>query len=268
MEQDRTTNGLEELVRLMNLQEERVLAMWEDEHRSGLVNPALDKAIRTQKELLLDVLQLLFDLGLEDCKRHTPWEHTVMLRKRYANQKAEVAKCYAEVEEILDKRLGKLRQADAHPGERTTDAQANEADDCNEIDNRAEPLTALSPRQAVQSASLVEKLVKLENIQDQRVLALREEENRLGFINPGLDTAIRLQKELLLSIQGVAFDLALERYQRRTPREQIAAYREQEERNQRATYEAYKGLEEFFSQDSVQRRLAKLADDETLGHGR
>ena len=32
MKQDRTTNVLEELVRLMNLQDERVLVIWADEH--------------------------------------------------------------------------------------------------------------------------------------------------------------------------------------------------------------------------------------------
>jgi hypothetical protein len=229
------------------------------------VNPALDKAIKTQKELLLDVLQLLFDLGLEDCKRHTPWEHIVMLRKRYENQEAEVAKCYAEIEEILDKRLGKLRQADAHPGERTTDAEANEAADCNGTDNRAEPVGPVSPAKAVQSASILDNLANLVDIQDQRVLALREEENKLGFINPGLDSAISLHKELLLSFQGVAFDLALDRYQRRTPREQIAAYWEQKEQTQRQLAEANKAFEENLRKPSVQRRLAKLAADETLG---
>ena len=253
MEQDRPTTVLEELVRLMNLQEGRVLAMWADERKSGLVNPGLDKAIRTQKELLLSILKLLFDLGLEDCKRHTPWEHIVMLRKRYANQKAEVAECYAKVNEILDNRL-------AHLKERTTDAEANEAADCNETDNRAEPAGPVSPAIAIRAVSVLEKLENSVNIQEQRVLALREEENQLGFINPGMDSAIRLHKELLLSIQGVLFDLAFDRYQRRTPREQIAAYWEQKQESQRQLAEAYKTFEENLRKPSVQRRLAKLRD--------
>ena len=232
------------------------------------MNPALDRAIRTQKEVLLSILNLLFDLGLEDRKRYTPWEHIVAVEWRRAERGARCAEAYAKAEKILAESLGKRWQPDSHLKERMTDGEANEAADCNEIDNGAEPVGRVSPTRALRAISVLEKLANLVDIQDQRVLELREEENKVGFINPRLDSAISLHKELLLSIQGSAFDLALDRYHRRSPREQMAEYWEQEQHNQRMTYEAFKAVEEILSQDSVERRLEKLAADETLGDGR
>jgi len=245
MKQNRTTNTLEELVRLMNLQDERVLAMYEGERKSGFVNPALDRTIRTQKELLRNILELLFDLGLEDCKRHM-WEHIVMVEKRRAEESARVWEVYLKAQKIFKEHFAKGSQVAASSNARIMEAEANEAPDANGTDNRAEPVDPLAPAKAVAAESVLEKLADLLNLQDQRVLALHEEENKLGFINPRLDSAISLHKELLLSFQRMAFDLALDRYQRRTPREQVAEFWEQEQRNQKIVREVYTAAKEAF----------------------
>jgi hypothetical protein len=247
MENNRATNVLEELVRIMNLQDERVLAMWAEERKSGLVNPALDRAIKTQKDLLLSIPELLFDLGLEHCKRHIPWEHIVNVETRRAEREARYAEVVREAKEILEKRLGKRWQADAHLKERTTNAQTCPPADSSGTDGRAEPLDAVSSGEALQGASVLEKLVKLANIQDERVLALSAEENKSGFINPGLDSAIRLHRELLVSLQALTFDLGVEEYKRRTPREQVADYWEREQRRETRLQEILTAAKEAIS---------------------
>ena len=93
---------------------------------------------------------------------------------------------------------------------------------------------------------VLDELVKLANIQDERMLAMRAQEQKSGFINPHLDTAIRVHKDLLVSIQEMRFDLGLDEYKRRTPREQIAAAAEKEARLQRQVYEACEAMEEIF----------------------
>lgn len=99
---------------------------------------------------------------------------------------------------------------------------------------------------------MLEELVKLANIQDERVLALREEERNSGFINPRLDAAISLHKKLLLSILEIRFDLGLDPFLRRTPEEQLKALREKDELAQKHLYEAYTAAEKIF-----ERRLGK-----------
>jgi hypothetical protein len=257
MAHDRATNGLEELVRVANLQEERVLATWTEERKSGLMNPRLETMIRIQKELLLSIPELLFDLGLEDCKRRTPWEHTVMVERRRAEADARCAETIRTAEEILE-RLSKRPQADAHLNERTTDAETCPPPDLNGTHSQAEPLAAVSSSEAVRGASALEKLVNLVNLQDERVLALRAEENELGFVNPRLDSAIRLHRELLVSAEALMFDLGIQRYQRRSPREQVAEYWEQEQRNQRTIYEVYKDADEILSQAFAKLERASL----------
>jgi hypothetical protein len=96
--------------------------------------------------------------------------------------------------------------------------------------------------------TVLNELVKLANIQEERVLAMRAQERKSGFINPRLDTAIRVHQDLLVSLQAMRFDLGLDEYQRRTPREQIAAAAEKEERLQRQVYEACEHAEEIFRQ--------------------
>ena len=93
---------------------------------------------------------------------------------------------------------------------------------------------------------VLDELVKLANIQDERMLATRAQEQKSGFINPHLDTAIRVHKDLLVSIQEMRFDLGLDEYKRRTPREQIAAAAEKEARLQKQVYEAYEAAEKIF----------------------
>ena len=73
-----------------------------------------------------------------------------------------------------------------------------------------------------EASSVLDELVKLANIQDERVLAMRAEERKLGFINPRLDTAIRVHEHILLSIQRMRFDLGLDEYKRGIPRAQTA----------------------------------------------
>ena len=94
-------------------------------------------------------------------------------------------------------------------------------------------------------ASIVlDELVKLANIQDERVLAMRAEERKSGFINPRLDTAIRVHEHMLLSIQRMRFDLGLDEYKRGIPRAQTA---ESAAEVQVQVYEAYKAAEEIFT---------------------
>jgi hypothetical protein len=232
MAPDRATNALEEVVRLANLQEERVLATWAAERKSGLINPHLDTMIRIQKELLLSIPELLFDLGMEDCKRHTPWEHIATVERRRADADA---KC-AENLKTLEKLLGPRPEANALNG------RATNLDTCPPADlgshSRAEAIAAVSSNEDVQAASVLEKLVNLADIQDQRVLALSAEENKSEMTNPRLDNAIKLHHNLLVSVQALMFDLGLEKYARRTPREQVAEYWEQEQRNDRSLQEA------------------------------
>jgi hypothetical protein len=236
MAPDRATNALEELVRLADLQEERVLATWAAERKSGLINPRLDRMIRLQKELLLRIPELLFDLGMEDCKRHTPWEHIVSVERRRADADAECAENVKKALRTLEKLRGPRPDADALNG------RATNADTCPPADlgshTRAEAMAAVSSKEDVQAASVLEKLVNLADIQDQRVLALSAQENKSGITNPRLDNAIKLYQDLVVSVQALTFDLGLERYARRTPREQVAEYWEQEQRNDRSLQEA------------------------------
>jgi len=69
---------------------------------------------------------------------------------------------------------------------------------------------------------VLNELVKLANIQEERVLAMRAEERISGFINPHLDTAIRVLKDLLLNTQKMRFDLGLDEYKRNIPKVQTA----------------------------------------------
>jgi hypothetical protein len=248
MAHNRDTTALEELITVANLEEERVLAIWAEEQKSGLMNPRLDTMIRIQKELLLSVQEIFFDVGLDDYKRHTPSDHIVAVETRRAEQEARAAEAVREMEEIFEKHVGKWPQADAHLKERTTNAKTCPPADVNETDSRAERLAAVSCEDAVQGASVGEKLVKLANIQSQRVLALLAEENKSGFINPALDSVIRLHRELLVSIQALSIDLGLEQYKRRTPREQVADYWEQERRNEESVYEAITVTNKILSQ--------------------
>jgi hypothetical protein len=95
-----------------------------------------------------------------------------------------------------------------------------------------------------EASSVPEELEKLANIQDERVLAMRAEERKLGFINPRLDTAIRVHADILRSIQRMRFDLGLDEYKRGIPQAQTAESAAEE---QRQLYEALKVAEEIFA---------------------
>jgi len=95
-----------------------------------------------------------------------------------------------------------------------------------------------------EASDVLDELVKLANLQDERVLAMRAAERKLGFINPRLDTAIRLHVHLLLSVQRMRFDLGLDEYKRGIPQAQTA---ESAAEVQRQVYEAYKAAEEIFA---------------------
>jgi hypothetical protein len=71
-----TLDCLDELVELANIQKTRVLAMWEEERRSDSLNPSLNTAIRTYKDILLSVQEMKFDLGLDEYKRGIPRAQT------------------------------------------------------------------------------------------------------------------------------------------------------------------------------------------------
>jgi hypothetical protein len=71
----------------------------------------------------------------------------------------------------------------------------------------------MSSREAVQGASVLDKLGNLANVQDQRVLALRAEENKLVFVNPRLDRVIILYRELLVSVQALIFDRGVREFE-------------------------------------------------------
>jgi hypothetical protein len=202
MENNRDTSAIEELVRLMTLQDERVLAIWAEERRTGFMTHTLNTAIRTQKDLLLSILEVLFDLGLEDCKRHTRWEHTVMVETRRAEEEARGAELIARGKEAIEylrkqletpegreaaERFRKRFSPDVHLDERTSDADSQEAADCSQGDNRGESGAPAAPVAPIPAASILEKLMNLTNLQGQRVLALRAEESKLGFVNPALD---------------------------------------------------------------------------------
>ena len=94
---------------------------------------------------------------------------------------------------------------------------------------------------------VLNELVKLANIQEERVLAMGAEERMSGFINPHLDTAIRVLKDLLLNTQKMRFDLGLDEYKRNIPKVQTA---ESAAEVQRQVYEACKVLEEIFTRRS------------------
>ena len=91
---------------------------------------------------------------------------------------------------------------------------------------------------------VLNELVKLANIQEERVLAMRAEERISGFINPHLDTAIRVLKDLPLNTQKMRFDLGLDEYKRNIPKVQTA---ESAAEDQRRVYEAYKVAEEILT---------------------
>ncbi|PYX56280.1 MAG: hypothetical protein DMG76_15275 [Acidobacteria bacterium] len=73
---------------------------------------------------------------------------------------------------------------------------------------------------------------------------MRAEERISGFINPHLDTAIRVLKDLLLNTQKMRFDLGLDEYKRNIPKVQTA---ESAAEDQRRVYEAYKVAEEILT---------------------
>ena len=107
-----------------------------------------------------------------------------------------------------------------------------------------------------EASSVPEELEKLANIQDERVLAMRAEERKLGFINPRLDAAIRLHVHILLSIQRMRFDLGLDEYKRGIPQAQTA---ESAAEVQVQVYEAYKAAEEIFTRRLGTRDVVDVA---------
>lgn len=87
-----------ELIKLANIQEERVLAMWAEERKLGVINPHLNTAIRMYKDLLLSIQKLRFDLGLDEYRRGKLLEGTSP-----AEVQQQVTQAIAEVEQIFEK---------------------------------------------------------------------------------------------------------------------------------------------------------------------
>ena len=107
-----------------------------------------------------------------------------------------------------------------------------------------------------EASNMLDELVKLANIQDERVLAMRAEERKLRFINPRLDAAIRLHVHILLSIQRMMFDLGLDEYKRGIPQAETA---ESAAEKQRQLYEAFKVAEEIFTRRLGTRDVVDVA---------
>ena len=107
-----------------------------------------------------------------------------------------------------------------------------------------------------EASNMLDELVKLANIQDERVLAMRAEERKLRFINPRLDAAIRLHVHILLSIQRMMFDLGLDEYKRGIPQAETA---ESAAEVQRKLYEAFTVAEEIFTRRLGTRDVVDVA---------
>jgi hypothetical protein len=104
--------------------------------------------------------------------------------------------------------------------------------------------------------AVLDELVKLANLQDERVLAMRAQERKSGFINPRLDTAIRVHEHLLLNIQRMRFDLGLDEYKRGIPQTQTGARAAEV---QRQLYEAFTVAEEIFERRLGTRDVVDVA---------
>ena len=107
-----------------------------------------------------------------------------------------------------------------------------------------------------EASDVLDELMKVANIQGERVLAMRAEERKLGFINPRLDAAIRVHERILLSIQRMRFDLGLDEYKRGTPRAQTA---ESAAETQVQLYKAFKVAEEIFTRRFGTRDVVDVA---------
>ena len=107
-----------------------------------------------------------------------------------------------------------------------------------------------------EASDVLDELVKVANIQDERVLAMRAEERKLGFINPRLDAALRLHVHILLSIQEMKFDLGLDEYKRGVPQAQTA---ESAAEGQRELYKALNAAEEIFARRLGTRDVVDVA---------
>ena len=103
---------------------------------------------------------------------------------------------------------------------------------------------------------VLNELVKLANIQEERVLAMRAQERKSGFINPRLDTAIRVHEHLLLNIQRMRFDLGLDEYKRGIAQTQTAARAAEV---QRQLYEAFTVADEIFTRRFGTRDVVDVA---------
>ena len=107
-----------------------------------------------------------------------------------------------------------------------------------------------------EDSSVLDELVKLANIQDERVLAMRAQERKSGFINPRLDAAIRLHVHILLSIQKMMFDLGLDEYKRGVPQARTA---ESDAEVQRELYKGFMLAEEIFARRLGTRDVVDVA---------
>jgi hypothetical protein len=63
---------LGELVEIANLQKVRLLGLFEQERKSGLILPHLTTVLRDYKDLLVNIQDMQFDLGLDEFKRDQP----------------------------------------------------------------------------------------------------------------------------------------------------------------------------------------------------
>lgn len=93
-------NCHDELVRLANIQETRVLALVAQEQKSGSIILALNPLINDYTGLLLKIQKIRFDLGLDEYKRGKP------ITKEEADRRTQeqVFEAINTVEEIFRQR--------------------------------------------------------------------------------------------------------------------------------------------------------------------
>ena len=116
-----------------------------------------------------------------------------------------------------------------------------------------------------ETVNVLDELVKLAKIQRARVFVMLIQEEKSGFFNPRLETAIRVFEHLLLSIQKIRFDLGLDEYKRCSPRAQTVDHAEAQAKQQRVIFEAYKTAKELIRKrlgpDGVMRLEKYPVDD-------
>ena len=97
---------LESLMELADLVRDRVLALFADEMKRGLLNVHLERAINVYAKVLLSIQKLRFDLGLDEKKRPLSCEKSRPLSWKQRAEQIErdgkaTYEAYAAAEEVF-----------------------------------------------------------------------------------------------------------------------------------------------------------------------